>query len=564
MGSTGKIGDGLSDGLEGIDSVYCTGPLLHQVQMLKVFPDGKDFVDMPIKASSSPSKVLTDFEALSKSKSNEKGQIDKDELREFVLAHFDPPGSDLKQHNPNDYNPDLPSIDQIQELYRPFAVALHRLWPTLCRVSSSQYSYSTLIQRQYPMIVPGDRFRESYYWDSAWAIKGLLISGMHSTAWGVACNLLADVEKYGFVPNGGRIYYRGRSQPPLLTEMVNDVIIDAGVNTEEASQMRKKALPLLEKEFDYWMKKKSVLLEGRYTMATFGERDGGASSVGAGVVSGPRPESYREDFDIGNDEIYPEIRATAESGWDFSSRWGGDVASSGKGWKGLSAIRTRSIVPVDLNVILARAASQISAMFKSEKDEESAKRFQQKADALRTAITDLMWDSEASLWRDLVLSAGCRDKGAASGDEWQRSAHTTPACFFPLWLGIKEERAVDALKASGLVQRGGVMSSLNRHSNEQWDGTNVWAPIQWLIVDSLVTLGTPEAVSLAEKIADGYLHAAIGLWEHGGLMHEKYNAEEPEKGPGAGGEYTPQVGFTWSNAVALDFLYKFKKATTKN
>ncbi len=25
-------------------------------------------------------------------------------------------------------------------------------------------------------------------------------------------------------------------------------------------------------------------------------------------------------------------------------------------------------------------------------------------------------------------------------------------------------------------------------------------------------------------------------------MHEKYNAKEPEKGPGAGGEYTPQVG----------------------
>ncbi len=30
--------------------------------------------------------------------------------------------------------------------------------------------------------------------------------------------------------------------------------------------------------------------------------------------------------------------------------------------------------------------------------------------------------------------------------------------------------------------------------------------------------------------------------KHGGVMHEKYNAQEPEKGPGAGGEYTPQVG----------------------
>ncbi len=143
------------------------------------------------------------------------------------------------------------------------------------------------------MIVPGDRFRESYYWDSAWAIKGLLISGMRSTAWGLVCNLLSDVDKYGFVPNGGRIYYRGRSQPPLLTEMVYDMIEDVGGNTEQASEMRKKALPMLEKEFEYWWTKKSVVLDGRYKMATYGERDVGGSPKDAGVVWGPRPESYR-------------------------------------------------------------------------------------------------------------------------------------------------------------------------------------------------------------------------------------------------------------------------------
>ncbi len=288
---TTKGGDGSSERLRGIDRVYCTGPLLHQVQMLKVFPDGKDFVDMPLKPSSSPSKVLSDFEALS-SKSKEGGQIDTNELRELVLAHFDPPGSDLKEHCPEDYKHDL-RLGQIQERYRPFALALHRLWPTLCRAVSSQYSYSTLIQREYPVIVPGDRFRESYYWDSAWAIKGLLISGMRSTAWGLVCNLLSDVDKYGFVPNGGRIYYRGRSQPPLLTEMVYDMIEDVGGNTEQASEMRKKALPMLEKEFEYWWTKKSVVLDGRYKMATYGERDVGGSPEDAGVVWGPRPESYR-------------------------------------------------------------------------------------------------------------------------------------------------------------------------------------------------------------------------------------------------------------------------------
>lgn len=32
-----------------------------------------------------------------------------------------------------------------------------------------------------PFIVPGGRFREFYYWDSYWIVKGLLISHMNQT-----------------------------------------------------------------------------------------------------------------------------------------------------------------------------------------------------------------------------------------------------------------------------------------------------------------------------------------------------------------------------------------------
>ena len=40
------------------------------------------------------------------------------------------------------------------------------------------------------MIVPGGRFRESYYWDSFWIIRGLLVSEMEETASQVIDNLL--------------------------------------------------------------------------------------------------------------------------------------------------------------------------------------------------------------------------------------------------------------------------------------------------------------------------------------------------------------------------------------
>ena len=39
-------------------------------------------------------------------------------------------------------------------------------------------------------------------------------------------------------------------------------------------------------------------------------------------------------------------------------------------------------------------------------------------------------------------------------------------------------------------------------------------------------------------------------------MYEKYDAFEPGVG-GGGGEYVPQVGFGWTNGVALDLLRKY-------
>lgn len=40
----------------------------------------------------------------------------------------------------------------------------------------------TLLWVPHPFVVPGARFREVYYWDSYWVIKGLLVSGLVSIA----------------------------------------------------------------------------------------------------------------------------------------------------------------------------------------------------------------------------------------------------------------------------------------------------------------------------------------------------------------------------------------------
>src|SRR6202021_2864860 len=66
----------------------------------------------------------------------------------------------------------------------------------------------------------------------------------------------------------------------------------------------------------------------------------------------PRDEAYREDAllaqatrDRDPADLWRNVRAAAESGWDFSSRWFADG-------KTLASIRTTRFAPVDLNSLM--------------------------------------------------------------------------------------------------------------------------------------------------------------------------------------------------------------------
>lgn len=44
---------------------------------------------------------------------------------------------------------------------------------------------------------------------------------MQTTVKGILSNFLSIIQNYGYVLLGNRIYYEGRSQPPLLTQMMS-------------------------------------------------------------------------------------------------------------------------------------------------------------------------------------------------------------------------------------------------------------------------------------------------------------------------------------------------------
>jgi alpha,alpha-trehalase len=54
------------------------------------------------------------------------------------------------------------------------------------------------------IIVPGGRFQESYYWDTYWIIKGLIVCDLLDTAQALVENFVLVIAKYGFIPNGFR------------------------------------------------------------------------------------------------------------------------------------------------------------------------------------------------------------------------------------------------------------------------------------------------------------------------------------------------------------------------
>jgi alpha,alpha-trehalase len=61
-------------------------------------------------------------------------------------------------------------------------------------------------------------------------------------------NFFSIIDRFGFIPNGGRIYYSMRSQPPLLAGMVKSY-----VDTTGDYEFAKSAVETLVREHEFWM-----------------------------------------------------------------------------------------------------------------------------------------------------------------------------------------------------------------------------------------------------------------------------------------------------------------------
>ncbi|MBA3649033.1 MAG: alpha,alpha-trehalase TreF [Chitinophagales bacterium] len=486
--------------------------LFIRVQMESVFPDQKTFVDCIPKEG--PEIILNKYHA-------EKDQQDFN-LKNFVLNHFTLPqdaggsyisniGQNVKQH-------------------------IGELWKVLSRTPDTiSNRYSSLIPLPYSYVVPGGRFREIYYWDSYFTLLGLREDKDTAMIENMVRNFSYLIEQFGFIPNGNRTYYLTRSQPPFFSLMV-EVLAELKGDT-----IYRHYLTDLEKEYNFWMRgsealktdaseKNSVNINGIILNRYWDDSDE------------PREESFKQDVDAAKQsaerpqDFYRNIRAAAESGWDFSSRWFEDG-------KNLSTIHTTEIIPVDLNCLLYHLEEMIAKGYQIKGDGQSEKDYETKARERKSAILQYCWNNHLHCFCDY-------------GFVEKKPCNTiTAAAIFPLFFKLatpaQAEQSQKILKKK-LLRKGGIVTTANE-TGQQWDAPNGWAPLEYITIKGLQNYSFKR---LAEKIAGRWIQLNVSVYKNTGKLTEKYNVEDLHLS-GGGGEYPLQDGFGWTNGVLLKLMREY-------
>jgi alpha,alpha-trehalase len=405
-------------------------------------------------------------------------------------------------------------------------VHISDLWARLVRPPLSPGPYSSALPLEHPYVVPGGRFREMYYWDSYFTMLGLVRDGHGDVAADMTRDFAEMIDRYGHVPNGSRTYYLSRSQPPVFYLM-------AGLSSGEADAGWARYLPELRREYAFWMAGAEALKPGRAAAHAVAMPDGSILNRYWDARDAPRDESYREDMRLAAStkraprRLYRDVRAAAESGWDFSSRWLADGRS-------LASIETTAIVPVDLNSLLFGLEQAIARGCAKAGEPDCTADFNARAARRRAAMNRYLWDASARTFQDW---------------DWTRrrpTRRTSAAMLFPLFTGEAdraEARGVAAFVRARLLAPGGLLATPLR-TGQQWDAPNGWAPLQWVAVSGLRDYGED---GLAREIAERWLASVSRGYAAEGRLVEKYDVTR--MAPGGGGEYPLQDGFGWTNGV---------------
>jgi alpha,alpha-trehalase len=486
--------------------------LFEAVQLSDIFPDNKTFVDATPRRD--PALILKDY-------IDQKDKTGFD-LKVFVTDNFIIPGA-----NTNVFKSDI-----------SLGIRKHidTLWQVLYRKHDTVSRYSSLIPLPNDFVIPGGRFRETYYWDSYFTMLGLQESHQTKIIQNMISNFAYMIDKYGFIPNGTRTYYLTRSQPPFFAMMLDLLAKDEG------EKVIVKYQPELLKEYAFWMNGAEKLKPGQAYRMVVRMQDGEVLNRYWDDSDKPREESFKKDVNAGKatkqklSDFYRNIRAAAESGWDFSTRW---LDTTGK----LETIQTTFIIPVDLNCLLYHLELSIAKSYHLQGNGLKYRYYLTQAMLRKKAILKYSWSKKDGWFMDY---------------NWKLkhiTPHQTLAGVFPLDFDIANARQAARIASTlkiKFLKSGGLVTTLKR-SGQQWDNPNAWAPLQYMAIDGLNKYNYN---GLARSIAETWISTNIRVFNSTGKLMEKYNVIDTDVKAG-GGEYPLQDGFGWTNGVLLNLLNRY-------
>jgi alpha,alpha-trehalase len=486
------------------------GDLFVAVQTQGVYEDQKTFVDATPRMD--PAQILQAYHT--------QMSVPGFDLKKFVGQYFTPPADQGITPPPN---------QSLRE-------HIDWLWPELTRLTTAATvpPNSSLIPMPKQYVVPGGRFREGYYWDTYFTMLGLQEAGREDLVDDMLDNFAYLIDTIGHIPNGNRTYYVSRSQPPFFSYMVELAA------HKEGGRVYQKYLPQLRREHDYWMQGSDTLQPGGAVRNVVMLPDRTVLNRYWDERDTPRDESYLEDVNTAKQvtgrpasEVYRDLRAAAESGWDFSSRWFGDNMT-------LATIRTTSIVPVDLNSLMFHLETTIAIGCGEVRDFRCVGDYIGRAAKRAIAINKYLWNGNGYYGDyDWKLGRPRNNPSAAmlyplfAGAAWPDRAHTT------------------ANTVNAVLLKPGGLTTTTFNTAQQWDAPNGWAPLHWIAVQGLTRYGRGD---LAQLIGTRFLADVNNVYKLQQKLVEKYVVEGEGTGGGGGGEYPLQDGFGWTNGVTLKLL----------
>ena len=500
----------MKNGVKGLQIFECK-ELFEEVQKKRIFPDSKTFVDYL------PKRKLEEInEVYLKNRQQENFS-----LSSFIEENFVAEELEYKNLETNSNRTPEEHVDF--------------LWDLLKRMNNKEQGSIIPLPNSY--IVPGGRFGETFYWDSYFTMLGLLASKRLELVKDMVDNFSYMIQNIGYIPNGNRTYFLGRSQAPFFCLMLE--LLREATGEEDVFV---KYLESMEMEYRFWM-------EGSTEINSENPVQRRVVMLDEGVILNrywdanlsPRPEAFREDLELAYEskrkpeEIYGHIRAAAESGWDFSCRWFKDIHS-------FSSIHTTEIIPIDLNCLLYKLEVILSKTYADKGDNHKASKYDSLAQKRRKAILQYCWNGDKNFFFDYDFVS-----------KEQKEVYTLGAAF-PLFVEIAKPNQAALVKIilmKRFLQAGGLTTTLY-HTGQQWDAPNGWAPLQWIASKGLMLYGFDKEAKL---IQEKWISNCKRVYAETGKMMEKYDVFDPTQKAG-GGEYPNQDGFGWTNGVYLAMTKK--------